>query len=97
MTDIEANRKIIQDQYSAFNRGDMDKAAEFFAEDTRNHGRPVGRSGVWAVLKDIQVTFPDVQMKILQSVAEAEWVTVRCTFSGTHIRNKEIASERRHA
>ncbi len=84
MTDLAANRKIIQDQHDAFNRGDMDAAAEYFAGDTRNHGRPVGREGVRTVLKDIQTTFPDVQLKILQAIAEDEWVTVRCTFSGTH-------------
>jgi len=84
VTDLAANRKIIQDQHDAFNRGDIDAAAECFAGDTRNHGRPVGREGVRTVLKDIQTTFQDVQLKILQAIVEDEWVTVRCTFSGTH-------------
>jgi predicted ester cyclase len=62
----------------------MDAAAEFFAEDSRNHGRQVGRAGVRAVLKDIQSTFPDVQLTIHDSVLGEDWVVVRCTFSGTH-------------
>ena len=37
-----------------------------------------------AVLNDNQSTFPDVQLTIQNSVAEGEWVVVRCTFSGTH-------------
>jgi len=79
-----ANLILVQQHCEVFNRGDMDAAAEFFAEDSRNHGRQVGRAGVRAVLKDIQSTFPDVQQTILDSVVEAKWVVVRCTFSGTH-------------
>ena len=84
MIDSETNRKLIQDQWDSFNRGDMAAAAEFFAEDTRNHGRPVGRAGVVAVLKDIQTTFPDVHFASLEWVAEGEWASVRGMFSGTH-------------
>ena len=84
MIDSETNRRVVQDNWAAFNRGDMAAAASFFAEDTRNHGRPVGRTGVLAVLKDIQTTFPDVHFTSLESVAEGEWVSVRGMFSGTH-------------
>ena len=84
MTDPEANRKLVQQYWDAFNQGDMAAAAEFFAEDTRNHGRPVGRKGVLAVMKDIQETFPDVRFTPLEWVVEGEWVSVRGTFSGTH-------------
>jgi predicted ester cyclase len=62
----------------------MAGAADFFAEDTRNHGLPVGRAGVLAVLKDIQATFPDVRFAPLEYVADGEWVVVRGMFSGTH-------------
>ena len=44
MTDPEANRKLVQRWLDAVNQGDMAAAAEFFAEDTRNHGRPGGCS-----------------------------------------------------
>jgi predicted ester cyclase len=84
MADSEANRRVVHGNWDAFNRGDMAAAAGFFAEDTRNHGRPVGRAGVLAVLKDIQTTFPDVHFASLESVAEGEWVSVRGIFSGTH-------------
>jgi predicted ester cyclase len=55
----------------------------YFAEDTRNHDRPVGRAGVLAILNDIQTTFPDVHFKVLEAVAEGAWVVVRGIFSGT--------------
>ena len=79
-----ANLSLVQQHHEVFNSGDMNAAAEFFAEDSRNHGRQVGRAGVRAVLNDNQSTFPDVQLTIQNSVAEGEWVVVRCTFSGTH-------------
>jgi len=84
VSDLEGNRKLVEEQWDVFNSGDMAAAAEFFAEDARNHGRPVGRAGVLAVLRDIQVTFPDVRFTALNYVCEAEWVSVRGMFSGTH-------------
>ena len=84
MTPSEANRQLVQDQWDTFNRGDMAGAAELFAEDTCNHGRPVGRAGVLAVLKDIQTTFPDVHFEPIAYVTDGEWVAVRGMFSGTH-------------
>src|SRR3990172_6745402 len=84
MTDSDANRRLVQQYWDAFNQGDMAAAAEFFAEDTHNSGRPVGREGVLAVMKDIKETFPDLHFTPLQSMVEGEWVAVRGTFSGTH-------------
>lgn len=84
MSDLEANRKVVEQYWEAINRGDMTAAAEFFAEDTRNHGRPVGRAGVRMVLHDIQTTFPDQHITPLQVVAEGEWVCSRILFRGTH-------------
>ncbi|HVO27385.1 MAG TPA: ester cyclase [Candidatus Margulisiibacteriota bacterium] len=84
MDELKSNRQLIQEQWDAFNRGDMVGAAEFFAQDTHNHGQPVGRAGVLAVLKDIQGTFPDVRFEALRYVCEGEWVSVRGMFSGTH-------------
>lgn len=82
--ELEANRKLVQEYWDAVNRGDMAAAAACFAENTRNHGRAVGRVGVLAVMNDILTTFPDVRFKPSEFVAEGEWVVVRGTFSGTH-------------
>ena len=36
------------------------------------------------VLAEIKTNFPDARLTILNSVAEGEWVVVRCAYSGTH-------------
>jgi predicted ester cyclase len=80
----EANRRIAEQFNEPFNRGDLDRAASCFAEDCQNHGRQVGRAGVRAELGEIKTNFPDARLTTLNSVAEGEWVVVRCTYSGTH-------------
>jgi predicted ester cyclase len=80
----ETNRGIAEQFNEAFNRGDLDGAASCFAEDCRNHGRQAGRAGVRTVLGEIKTNFPDARLTTVNSVAEGEWVVVRCTYSGTH-------------
>jgi steroid delta-isomerase-like uncharacterized protein len=80
----ENNRGIAEQFHEAFNRGDLDAAASCFSEDCQNHGRQVGRAGVRKVLGEIKTNFPDARLRILNCVAEGEWVVVRCTYSGTH-------------
>ena len=84
MNITETNRRIAEQFNEAFNRGDLDAAASCFSEDCENHGRKVGRAGVRAVLGEIKTNFPDAKLTTLNSVAEGEWVVVRCTYSGTH-------------
>ena len=82
--DVEQNREVIRQHYARRNRGDWKAAIEDYAEDARNHGRPVGREGMRRVLEDIYATFPDWRMDIVEMVAEANAVIVRCTVGGTH-------------
>ena len=84
MNTTETNRRIAEQFHEAFNRGDLDAAASRFTEDCQNHGRRVGRPGVGRVLGEIKTNFPDARLTTLNSVAEGEWVVVRCTYSGTH-------------
>ena len=84
MNRTETNRRIAEEFYEAFNRGDLDTAASYFAEDCQRHGRKVGRAGVRAVLGEIKTNFTDAKLTTLKSVGEDEWVVVRCTYSGTH-------------
>ena len=81
---VEKNREVIRRSHEKLNRGDWKAAVEDFAEDTRNHGRPVGRQGVRRVLEDIYTTFPDFRMEIADMVAEGDSVVVRSRVSGTH-------------
>jgi steroid delta-isomerase-like uncharacterized protein len=80
----ETNRHVAHQFNEAFNRGDLDAAASCFTEDCQNHGRKVERAGVRRVLEEIKTNFPDATLTILNSVAEGEWVVVRCTYGGTH-------------
>jgi len=84
MNITDTNRSIAEQFNEAFNRGDLDAAASCFSEDCRNHGRKVGRDGVRIVLGEIKINLPDARLTTLTSVAEGEWVVVRCTYSGTH-------------
>jgi steroid delta-isomerase-like uncharacterized protein len=80
----ETNRRIVERFHDAFNRGDLDAAAGCFAEDCQNQGRKVGRAGVRTVLGENRTNFPDARFTIMHSVAQGEWVVVRCTYGGTH-------------
>jgi predicted ester cyclase len=81
----ETNRRIAEQFNEAFNRSDLDAAASCFAEDCRNYNRRVRRAGLRKVLAESKTNFPDARLTILSSVAEGEWVVVRCTHSGTHL------------
>jgi predicted ester cyclase len=80
----ETNRHVAHQFNEAFNRGDLDAAASCFTEDCQNHGRKVGRAGVLRVLGEIKTNFPDAKLTTLNSLAEGEWVVVRCAYGGTH-------------
>jgi predicted ester cyclase len=83
--DVSAsNAAVIRAEHDKLNRGDWQGAAELYAEDTRNHGKPVGRAGVRRVLEDIWRTFPEARLEIIDLVAVGDTVVARCKFSGTH-------------
>lgn len=81
----ERNLAVIARFNEAMNRQDVDAAVACFAEDTRNHGRPVGRAGVTLVLRDILATFPDSTMTTEDIVAAGDDVIMRGMVSGTHL------------
>jgi len=81
---LEQNTAVIRAEHDKLNRGDWRGAAEEYAEDARNFGRPVGRTGVLRVLEDIHRTFPDMRLEIVDLAAVGDAVIVRCKFSGTH-------------
>lgn len=85
MTQTELNKLIICRMMEISGGRNFVAQAEVFAEQTMNHGVPVTREAVAAVLQDIAATFPDVRFEMLGVMAEADWVTVRCHFKGTHL------------
>jgi predicted ester cyclase len=81
---IAKNIAVVRAEHDKLNQGNWQGAAELYAEDARNHGRPVGRTGVARVLEDIYRTFPDFRLEIVDLVAGGDTVVVRCQVSGTH-------------
>lgn len=81
----ERNLATVAKFWEAMNRQDVDAAIACFAEDARNHGRPVGRQGVAMVLRDILATFPDSRATTENIVAAGDDVIVRGMASGTHL------------
>jgi steroid delta-isomerase-like uncharacterized protein len=84
MVEATRKRKVVEQFIEAFNSHDAEAASQPFARDCLNHGRVAGPEGLRAVLGDIYTRFPDIELTPLTWVIEGEWVTVRCTYRGTH-------------
>jgi predicted ester cyclase len=82
--DVAANIALVRRHHEVMNSGDWRAAADFYSEDALNHGRPVGRAGILAVLGDIYATFPDWRMEIVEAVGMGDTVVARMTVTGTH-------------
>ncbi len=80
----ERNKMVFRQIDEATERDGFLAHADFFAEHSINHGVPVTRDMVRAILQDIFNTFPDIKMETINLVAEGEWVVGRYMFSGTH-------------
>lgn len=80
----EQNREVFQQIHQAMERDGFTAHADFFADQSLNHGFPASREMVRAILRDISDTFPDVRLEPHSVLAEGEWVVGRYTFSGTH-------------
>lgn len=70
---------------AAMNSGDIPGAVAYFAADTRNHGKPVGRPGLTRVLTDLRTTFPDYRHDALEISAVGDVVIARNKVSGAHL------------
>lgn len=84
------NLETIINCHEKLNKGDIDAALEFFAENASNHGIPVGREGVRMVLEDIYKTFPDWRFEIAEILAKNDSVIVRTIINGTHLGKGEF-------
>lgn len=87
--ELENLEKIIN-CHEKLNQGDTDAALEYFAENTSNHGIPVGREGIKMVLEDIYKTFPDWRFEIAEILAKDDSVIIRTLISGTHLGKGEF-------
>lgn len=72
-----------------WNKGNLDVAAEIFADDYVRHdlrpgNAPPGPEGQKAVARLFRSAFPDVRLTVNLMVAEADTVVARWTMEGTH-------------
>lgn len=79
-----SNAAVVRAEHDKLNHADWQGAAELYAEDASNHGKPAGRARLRLVLEDIWRTFPDARLEIIDLAASGYTVVVRCKFSGTH-------------
>jgi predicted ester cyclase len=62
----------------------------YYAERSRNHGFEVSRDQVRAVLEDIEATFPDVTMEVLELAIEGDVAIGRYAMTGTHLGTQRL-------
>jgi predicted ester cyclase len=80
----KANVATLKAYYVAMNGGDIAKAVTFYAPDTRNHGKVVGRPGLTRVLTELRTLFPDYRHDLVEITATEDVVVSRNRVSGTH-------------
>ena len=72
----------------ALNKGNVDAAGDFVADDVVElvpfPGQGPGLSGLKNVLKGLRLAFPDMHWTIEEQIAEAGKVLTRFTWTGTH-------------
>ena len=80
----KANVATLRSYMAVMNSGDIPAAVAFFAPDTRNHGKPVGKPGLTRVLTDLKTMFPDYRHEAVEITAAGDVVIARNRVSGTH-------------
>ena len=89
MTTTEANKQIVRDYFKAFLAADETWWAKHIAPTFRRHdpGLPfevVGPAGVKKLADALLPAIPDMQLPIVDLVAEGEKVLARLSVKGTH-------------
>ncbi|HYW04415.1 MAG TPA: ester cyclase [Gammaproteobacteria bacterium] len=88
MTSPEANRQLIEEHYAAVWSGDETAVRRQVAADFVDHampdGTPPGPEAVLELSRTLRSGFPDMQVTVLQAVAEGDRVAVHARWSGTH-------------
>jgi len=85
---IEENKALYRQFVEHLNRGDIDGAGSYFADDYVEHSAPPdlppGAEGVKIVFRMFRTAFPDVVFRIDDLVAEGDRVATVVTGHGTH-------------
>ena len=86
----EQNKAILSRMIEeVFNRGKTSLVDDFLAPGFVEHeelppGIPPGREGVKQLSSLFRSAFPDLKIKIDDTIADGDKVAIRCTWSGTH-------------
>jgi steroid delta-isomerase-like uncharacterized protein len=81
----QRNMDTVRRNWELTERAEYEAALELWADDCRNHGRPVGKDGMRKVWADIRTTFPDWHLTIVDMIARGTEVVVIVRASGTHL------------
>lgn len=88
MASPEANRKLIEEHYAAVWSADdaaiRQQVADYFVDHSMPEGTPPGPEAVLERSRAPRTGFPDMHVKILQTVAEGDRVAVHARWSGSH-------------
>ncbi len=78
----EENKAVVRRFHEAMNSNDAKAAAEFWAEDSTNHGMKVSHRAVEKLMEEIVKIHEHYE--IMEMVAEGDWVVSRVVVSGRH-------------
>ena len=86
--DLEANKQVVRDMYTAIDAQDYDRIRTFLAEDFSSGligtEEAMPREGAIEMMQTFYAAFPDFTHQIDGLVAEGDWVAARLTFHGSH-------------
>lgn len=83
-------RQTMESMHAAVAARGLTAQLPFFAEPSRNHGFEVTRHQLGAVLEDIERTFPDVALELLDLAIDGEVAIGRYAMTGTHLGTQQL-------
>ena len=83
-------RETMESMHAAIAEGGLTAQLTFFADPSRNHGFEVSRDQLAAVLDDIERTFPDVALEVLDLAVDGEVAIGRYAMTGTHLGTQQL-------
>jgi predicted ester cyclase len=90
MTSIDINKSLVQRYIEIIvNTGNVENISEYISPDYTeifdNKKYPSGIEGAINHVKGVRETYPDLELKIEQQIAEGEYVATSYTMKGTHL------------
>ena len=85
MADLKASSRRVLDE--AFNKGNLSVIDELIAQDLKDHNAPPGvpssSEGLKQFIRSYRQAFPDINFKIIHTIAEGDLVVQHVLASGT--------------